>query len=241
MRKYKTISVAALITIGMAGCGLNDESARQNKQTDGALPMGYYSNENHGNGGNARLNEENDGPLVEMMDHTFGAEGNQTGQMNNGNTIRGNEDNNIFNREPRFRRSDANYHGHLDQNNDGARSSYYTAYDGTLSFKINDAVSKVENVKDVRTAVKGNKVIVAAVLENNSNEQKTKTAIRKAVQPQLNGKSLTIVTDEGTFSRIRTIDNSLRDGGPKDQIEQDITNMFRSVGNRVNENNPLMR
>lgn len=236
MRKvYKIISVAALLTIGLAGCGSTDQGAMGSNQSDGALSMGYYSNENHGNGGNVRINEENDGPLVEIMDHTFGTEGNQIRQDTDGNVIRKN-DQNIFNRQPGFRTSDVNYHGHLDQNNDGARSSYYTAYDGNLSKTIANAASKVKNVKDVRSVVKGNKVIVATILENNSDEQTTKRAIAKAVKRHLNGKSLTIVTDEATFSRIRTIDNSLRDGVPKDQVQQDINNMLRSVENRTNKN-----
>ena len=67
------------LVIGLAGCNTNDETALQDKRTERTMPIGYYSNENHeksGNGGNAIILEgsDNDGPAVEIMDHTFGRE-----------------------------------------------------------------------------------------------------------------------------------------------------------------------
>ncbi len=57
----------------LAGCGADNDEAGQNRDT---VPIGYYSNENHDNGrGFFRHEDDNDGPLTEIMDHTFGKEG----------------------------------------------------------------------------------------------------------------------------------------------------------------------
>lgn len=220
------LPLATILAVGLAGCGNNDGAAGD-REANETIPIGYYSNENHGNGGgNARINEENDGPLTEFMDHTFGTEGNQQ-KIQNGGQKGIKKTNNT--RAQKFSRSDINYHGHLNDVNGGARSSYYTAYDGNLMKKIANEAASVENVNDARSVIHENKVILAAVLKDYHREKETVKAIRNAVEPYLDGKSLKIITREGDYSRIKTIDNTLREGGPKDQVDQDIDNLFQSM------------
>lgn len=232
MRKKQFILPAVLLlSSSLVACGTNDEGANGAKQGNNPLPMGYYSNENHeDSGGNANwLNNDNDGPFTEMMDHTMGGEGktNHIRGINNDIAPQGNNGN----VDTIFSRSDQNYHGHLDGNNRGARSSYYTTYHGKLTKKINRAAASVVNVGDARTVVHKNQVLIGAMIEDPRRENETKAAIRDAVDSYLNGKSLTIVTNESFYNRIRSIDNSLRDGDPKDQLDQDIGNMFRQINN----------
>lgn len=238
--------VAALISLGIAGCGTNDESAVQDRYTDTTQPIGYYSNENHRNrGGNARILDgaDNDGPVTEMMDHSFGLEG-QNYRNNRRNLQVRNEVVNESNftawdagdtrteKDTLFSRSDRNYHGHLGNNVRKVRSSYYEAYEGGLVEKINLAAANVNNVKAVQSVVNGNNVIIAANLKDASKEKATKTAIQNVVKPYLNGRTCRVVTDEGTFNRLTNIDNDLRNGGPKDQLYLDMKNLFNNNNNR---------
>ncbi|MFE8703476.1 YhcN/YlaJ family sporulation lipoprotein [Cytobacillus sp. FJAT-54145] len=240
-KKYLTIPIAAFMTtIGLVGCGTNEE-ATQDGNASQAQPIGYYSNENHQNGGNANIYNENDGPLTEIMDHSFGVEGQQARNRNSrilnmrdedgnpGNPSKplADYDKNWFEKDNRFSHGDANYHGHLDDNTRQPKSSYYTAYEGDLAIKIGDVVGSVQNVEDVRSVVYGSNVLIAVDLENEGKELETKNRIREAVQPYLHGRSVQVETDEGTFSRIRNIDNDLRDGGPREQITLDLNNLFR--------------
>lgn len=237
------------MTVGLVGCANND-GAVENRYSNQSQPMGYYSNENHRTGGNANVYNDNDGPLVEIMDRTFGNTGVQNRQPrsralqsnertgNNGNPENPSKplakyDKNFFQRDNRFSRSDANYHGHLDDNTRQPKSSYYTAYEGDLAEKIGDVTASVNNVEDVRSVVYGSDVLIAVDLADYSQEVETKVAIREAVDPYLRGRSCTVVTDEGTFSRIRNIDNDLRDGGPREQIDMDVKNMFQGLKARI--------
>lgn len=206
------------MSFSLVGCGTNDESAEQERNRNGMQPVGYYSNENHerNRGGNATILDgtDNDGPMTELMDHSFGLEGEK-------------------NQNQLFSRDDYNYHGHLGQNVRKVESQYYyEAYEGRLVEKINNAVANVNNVDDVQTVIHGNNAIIAVKLANDRRENATKAAIQRTVRPLLNGKTSKIVTDASNLSRLRNIDSNLRDWGPKDQIYLDIDNLFRTDNNR---------
>ena len=120
----KKSSILAALVIALAGCNINDETALQDKRTERTLPIGYYSNENHEkNGGNAIILDgaDNDGPLVEIMDHTLGKESernNSVMRSNNSDSEMNplapvNERKNTRLGEPMFGQRDENYHGHL--------------------------------------------------------------------------------------------------------------------------------
>ncbi|PAE23036.1 YhcN/YlaJ family sporulation lipoprotein [Bacillus sp. 7894-2] len=242
-KKLLAVPMAAILSMGLTGCGTNEDAGVERSNEIGQ-PMGYYSNENHGSrGGNARVEDgtDNDGPLTEMMDHTLGGEGEKTRHNqadNNARRVRnentGNptipiadRDRSFFMKDNRFSHSDANYHGHLDDNTRQAKNSYYQAYEGELAEKIGDVAASVPNVEDVRSVTYGSNVLIAVDLTDYDMEEETKKAIHEAVEPYLRGRSAKVVTDEGTFSRLRNIDNNLRDGGPREQIDWDLKNLFR--------------
>jgi spore cortex protein len=239
-KKLLVIPLTASLAFGLTGCGTNDEASVQNRNNNITQPVGYYTNENQQ--GNARIIDDNDGPVTEMMENTLGNNrSNHVQNRNQNNRLQvGNEnpynptrpiaqnDRNFFQRDNRYSNGDANYHGHLNDNTDKAKSSYYTAYEGELTEKIGQVTGAVPNVEDVRSVTYGSNVLIAVDLTDFSREEETKRDIREAVQPYLRGRSVTVVTDEGTFSRIRNIDNDLRNGGPRDQIDTDLRNMFRN-------------
>ncbi|WP_187118813.1 YhcN/YlaJ family sporulation lipoprotein [Bacillus marasmi] len=288
-KKRFLIPVIGFLSIGLAGCG-NDESAVQDRNTKRVQPFGYYSNENHNNGGNVQILDENDndGPLTEIMDHSLGTEGatgrNGRGQYldekdENGNPKNptrplANSDRNFFERDNRFSRSDANYHGHLDGNRastlrstvdnnrdgiygsnnnnvitgDGANNNIYgtnnvrynrktdgnqTRIMGTpnpannvsLTNQLNKTVGAVENVKKVQSIVNNNQVVIAVDLANYHNAAKTRQKIEQAVKGYTNGRTITIVTDQGSFQRVRSMTER---NGYRDEYDQDLRNILKS-------------
>jgi spore cortex protein len=243
-KKYLALPLSAVMAMNLTGCGNSDEATINTGDRNPAQPMGYYSNENHN--GNASIVDDNDGPVTEIMDHTLGNERNtntnirrQLGDANTDNPTRplANTDRNFYERDNRFSNGDANYHGHLNDNTSRTKSSYYNAYEGELTEKIGQVTGSVPNVEDVRSVAYGSNVLIAVDLKDLSKEEQTKKDIKEGVQPYLRGRSVTVVTDEGTFSRIRNIDNDLRNGGPRDRIDMDLRNMFQNFKNQFTNTN----
>lgn len=225
--------------IGLTGCGNDDETALQDRRNDDTIPIGYYSNENHdGNGGNAILLEgDNDGPATEALDHSMGKERELNRQgvqdMKNNNGLYKINNREIAN-DGRYNigAGDKNYHGHLNNSALPTRQSYYTGYDGKLSEQITSEVKKVENVKDAQTVIDKENIIVGVRLNDGNKAEETKRNIKNAINSHVNGRSVKIMTNESQYNRIKVINNDLRNGGPKDELDREIRNL-----NRTNENN----
>ncbi|MFB6468009.1 YhcN/YlaJ family sporulation lipoprotein [Cytobacillus sp. Hz8] len=236
------VSFSTLISLGLAGCNANNEAKIQGRYSDSMEPVGYYSNENVHHGGNAIVDQDNDGALIEIMDHTLGGEGEavnekrqrilnaRDGNGNPGNPTKplADKDRNFFERDNRFSRADINYHGHLNSNQNVGRTSYYSNYDGELVERIRDNAEAVPNVDSAQAVIYGKNVLVAADLKDETRKNSTAQAIKSKVNSVINGKKITVVTDQATYSRVRSIDNDLRDGGPTDHIQDDLKNLFRS-------------
>ncbi len=238
------VPLTAIMTLGLAACNTGEEKA-QDRYSNTYEPLGYYSNEGHG--GDKR--DERDGPLTEMYDHSVGKEGrdirqkkreflqvrDEDGNPQNPSSPLAKNDKSFLEQDPRASHGDANYHGHLDDNTRKAKRSYYTAYEGDLAEKIGDVTGNVKNVSDVRAVAYGTDVLIAVELEDHSKLEETKKRIEKAVKPYLHGRTVSVVADEGTFSRVRNIDNDLRDGGPREGINADIHDMFKSIKYRLGQ------
>ncbi|MDP4156092.1 MAG: YhcN/YlaJ family sporulation lipoprotein, partial [Bacillota bacterium] len=70
----------------------------------------------------------------------------------------------------------------------------------------------VKNVHDVRSVAYGSSVLISVDLIDKSKAGSTKKAIRKAVEPLVNNRKVTVLTDEGTFSRDRNNQTGVRAG-----------------------------
>ncbi len=100
-----------------------------------------------------------------------------------------------------------------------------------MNERVTQLVENVENVKEAKTVIHGNKVLVGVRLNNKSREGETRKNIQQAIQSQLNGKKLHLITNDSQFSRLKTIDQDLRNGGPKDDLNLDLNNLIRMNNN----------
>lgn len=212
--KQWLIPLSALLAVGLSGCANNDSAARNNNNKSMGQPVGYYSDENHKNGSNG-MPGDNDGPFTELMDHTLGVE-NQTNneerrkQFNNrdenGNPPNptkplANHDHNFFQRDNKFSTSDANYHGHMNQRLGNTGTTTKPESQDRITERIKSRVADVENVREVRSVVYGNSVMVSVKLENSKNTEETKRAIQDAVRPLAGGRSVQVILDDGALGR----------------------------------------
>lgn len=219
----------SLLVFGLAACSGNDETAIQSRNGSNAQPLGYYSNEK---GNEVDRADDREGPVIEILDHSFGKEGrvaqdrkrmilqtkDENGNPPNPTVPRADHDHNFFQRDNRYSRSDANYHGHLDDNRGNTRIYSNTDQDNKMARKVGIAAESVDNVDKVRAVIFGRRVEIVVELKDKSLEKKTKKGIRDAVLPYLEGRELRIIQDEGTFSRTRNIDYNRKNGNPRESI-----------------------
>lgn len=129
--------------------------------------------------------------------------------------------------------ADRNYHSHLNDNNHQVRTYGYYNDNGKLVRKISDRASKVKNVKDARVIVTDDNVLVAVDTNDNNNHNNVQNAVEKVVQPLAGNRNVNVVTDEGTFTRVRDIDNDIRNGNRRDTIDADIKDLFDNIGDTL--------
>lgn len=229
--------------IGLTGCNTNDETALQDNRTKRTMPIGYYSNENHeNNGGNAIILEgsDNDGPAVEIMDHTLGKESetnrkvmrssNSDSESNSLAPVK--NPNNQRKVTPYIGQGDYNYHGHLNNMNSTLRQSYYKGYEGKFAERVTAAVKGVENVKDARTIVYKNNVIVGVQLADGNLAEETKRNIQQVIQRHVDGRTVYYVTNESRFNAIKAMDNDLKNGSNREQINTDVEKLIQLLNRR---------
>lgn len=110
-----------------------------------------------------------------------------------------------------YSKKDVNYHRHLSKPFN-AKSSYYTSYEGDLVERINRQVNSVPHVKEVRSLITKEDVIVSVLLEDPHEEKTVKGEINRKIKPLIDNRSLHITTDESGYHRTMRLDNRLRRG-----------------------------
>ncbi|WP_342432445.1 YhcN/YlaJ family sporulation lipoprotein [Neobacillus sp. FSL H8-0543] len=222
-KKQWMIPLSAIIAVGLAGCA-NDDRASMNKDNKiSGNPVGYYSNENHKESPNG-YPTDNDGPLTEMMDHKVGIE-DQENNRNRRNQLQERDENGnppnptkplakndrgFFQRDNRFSTSDTNYHGHTNQRIGTTKTETDPEFQDNVTGKIKRRVAGIDNVQQVRSVVYGNSVTVSVELVNNKREDETVRAIRNAVKPYINGRTVQVITDDGAIGRDRNRNNDIQ-------------------------------
>lgn len=217
-KKVWFTSILIISLLGVSGCAGNNRN-------DLSRPIGYYSNENHQNNYGNNLFVDNDGPLTEMMDHTLGDEdrvsNSQKKKMLQTRDKNGNPANptaplaandQFLKKDNRFSTGDVNYHDHLSQNINNTGTTTDPKSLGEISDRIRQKALTVKNVHDVRSVAYGSSVLISVDLVDKSKAGSTKKAIRKAVEPLVNNRKVTVLTDEGTFSRDRNNQTGVRAG-----------------------------
>lgn len=153
---------------------------------------------------------------------------------NQAGLTRPNAVNNSLQRNNRFNGNDFNYHGQMASRNNNARASYFNNYNGRLAEQIANRVQDVTNVDDVRTIVRGDDILVA-IDTNDRNNRNVEQEVRNAIRTMTAGKDVRIVTDENFYTRARNIDNDLRNGGPTEDLDADVRDMFREIGDEFED------
>ncbi|WP_165970845.1 YhcN/YlaJ family sporulation lipoprotein [Peribacillus frigoritolerans] len=234
--KVTAFAAIAIAATGLAGCN-NNEGALDTRYDDSTRPIGYYSDEHRNNNNDGVDNVDNDGPLTEMMegdmnDNYFTKVNDRdtafhNGRMDNPTAPLSNEDG-MIEKDNRFSRTDENYHGQVKQVN------YYNDQDEAIAKNVSEKAADVKDVDDVRTVVNGDQVLVA-IDTDDKNDKDVKNAVLNAVRPAAEGKDIKVVTDEGTFTRVRTINDNIETGQPKNTINEDIRDLFDDMGNVMKE------
>ena len=222
-------AIALLTTTGLAACN-TDQGALDTRNNDNARPIGYYSNENS--------NVDNEGPITEMMDGM----NNNRNNNNNNNFLRVNdrnynrnvnnpigplgEGNNASVGDTLYSRNDANYHGQI------KNVGYYNRDDNDIHRKVKTAVEKIDNVDEANVLVTENNILVA-VDTNNRNDAALKNKITSTVEKMADGRNVDVVTDEGTFTRVRNIDNNIQNGVDRKTIDADVNNLMDDIGDVI--------
>jgi spore cortex protein len=80
---------------------------------------------------------------------------------------------------------------------------------GKLSDQIRMKTAGVDNVQDVRSVVTDSNVFLTVQLKDMNKANQTKKAIRKAIRPYTDGKSVTIKIDNGNLNRDLNRNNDL--------------------------------
>ncbi|WP_053073730.1 YhcN/YlaJ family sporulation lipoprotein [Bacillus sp. LL01] len=224
-----TVTSAALLLGGLAGCG-QKESATDNRYYEETRPIGYYTSEHNPyvnndrtrrepeERGNARLLEDNDGPLNEILDRSVIYDEKRV-RRNKDEGVRQTRNRtdyggimNIGNDTPRFSRTDKNYHGSLNGIENVGNPSYYNNYDGKLADRLSKRADKVDGVNGARALINGDEIIVAVNPEKDADTRKLKREVRSAVEPLVENKELRISTEESVYNTVLTVDNDLRKG-----------------------------
>jgi len=225
-KKATALTAIALLTTGLTACN-GDQGALENNNNNQAQPMGYYTNEGNG--------ADNEGPVTEMMDGMNGENNRNYFQrvnnrydnrnMSNPTVPLGNNDNGLV-RDNRYSHGDANYHHHLNE------VGYYNRGDGEIAQKVKNSVEKMDNVEDARVIVTDDNVLVA-IDTNDRNDKDMKQKVTKELQKMSEGRNIQVYTDDGTFTRIRNIDNDIQNAVDRDVIDTDVNELLNDLGDAV--------
>jgi len=132
--------------------------------------------------------------------------------------------------------ADRNYHGHINDanvGNDRAKSSaFYNNYNGDLANKIVQRAEKIKNVDDAHAVVMGDNIVIA-IDTNDKNDRDVNNQVRNAVESLTKGKDVRVVSDEATYSRVRDLDNNIRNGRTTDTINADFEDLFENIGETI--------
>ncbi|MED4401066.1 YhcN/YlaJ family sporulation lipoprotein [Metabacillus fastidiosus] len=181
-------------------------------------------------------------------------------RMDNPMVPLGSGDNNIA-RDVNYSRNDVNYHGHLNNrannvnngrndvgtmygntgtngtgnnnmNTAANNTGYYNRADQDLADKVVNRVEKMANVDDARVLVTDDNIVVA-VDTNDRNNKNVEKQVAKSVDKMANGRNVRVVTDEAMYTRIRNVDNDIRNNVNRTDIGDTIGDIMRDLGNAI--------
>ncbi|MED5075245.1 YhcN/YlaJ family sporulation lipoprotein, partial [Anoxybacillus geothermalis] len=85
----------------------------------------------------------------------------------------------------------------------------------------------VGGVDDARAVVYGDQALIA-IATDARHPERLEQRVAKAVAPYAKGKRVRVTSNPSMYHRVRTIDNTIRQGGPinMDEIRRDLRTIF---------------
>ncbi|WP_221566217.1 YhcN/YlaJ family sporulation lipoprotein [Alkalihalobacillus sp. TS-13] len=115
---------------------------------------------------------------------------------------------------------------------DRAEVNYADDYNGEeLAARISKRVKEMKNVDDVRVVVNGDTVLIG-VDTNDQNDQDVRKQVKEVVQ-QITDKNVRVTTDEEMFTRIRNVDDDLRNGNGFAEVRSDVNSIMNDIGDAM--------
>ncbi|KFN02153.1 spore cortex protein [Bacillus clarus] len=128
---------------------------------------------------------------------------------------------------------DVNYHGQIANpypTRNITMNNSYINNDGKTAEKITNRVKRMNNVDRVSTVVYGNDVAIAVKPRNAvTNETAMANEIRQAVASEAGNRNVYVSVKNDMFTRVDAMNTRLRNGTVTNDLNRDITNMFRDI------------
>ncbi|MBC6974625.1 YhcN/YlaJ family sporulation lipoprotein [Bacillus sp. Xin] len=128
---------------------------------------------------------------------------------------------------------DVNYHGQIANpypTRNITMNNSYINNDGKTAERITNRVKRMNNVDRVSTVVRGNDIVIAvkprgAVV----NETAMANEIRQAVANDVKNRNVYVTVKNDMFDRVDTVNTRLRNGTVTNDLNRDITDLFRDI------------
>ncbi|MDM5156619.1 YhcN/YlaJ family sporulation lipoprotein [Bacillus sp. DX1.1] len=231
-KKIKIITASLLVTSALAACGttanknaMDDRNSAYNYER-----TSYYDTHPY----------RNDVTRTDRYtDYVTYRNGNRTDDYGNVKYSR-------INQDIRDRRNDVGYNYYRDVNYHGqianpyptrniTMNNSYINNDGKTAETITNRVKRMNNVDRVSTVVQGNDVVIAVKPRNTVTDEKAMAnEIRQAATPHVKDRNVYVTVKNGMFERVDAMSTRLRNGTVTNDLNRDVTDMFRTVRDDFN-------
>lgn len=126
-----------------------------------------------------------------------------------------------------------NYHGHLANDGDTTRNLTISDYNvdggGAAAEKIENRVKNLRDIDRVAAVTYGNDILVAVKPRNAAATGTLESDVRRVAEPYAKGRNVHVTVTKTMYDRVRNMSNQLRNGAMTNDMNRDITDLFRSI------------
>ncbi|PEY44486.1 spore cortex protein [Bacillus cereus] len=215
-KKIKIIAASLLVTSALVACGTpNDKNAMDERNANYNYERtSYYDNQPY------RNNVTRTDPYTNYVTYR------------NGNRVT----DNVYDRRNDVGYNyyrDVNYHGQIANpypTRNITMNNSYINNDGKTAERITNRVKRMNNVDRVSTVVRGNDVVIAVKPRNTvTNETAMENEIRQAVANEVKNRNVYVTVKNDMFDRVDAVNTRLRNGTVTNDLNRDISDLFRDV------------
>ncbi|MEN1934929.1 YhcN/YlaJ family sporulation lipoprotein [Paenibacillus sp. 102] len=215
-KKIKIIAASLLVTSALAACGTpNNKNAMDDRNATYNYERTSYDNTHPYRNNVTRTDRYTDYVTYRNGD-----------RMNN----------NVYDRRDNVGYNyyrDVNYHGQIANpypTRNITMNNSYINNDGKTAERITNRVKRMNNVDRVSTVVRGNDVVIAVRPRGAvANETAMANEIRQAVANDVKNRNVYVTVKNDMFDRVDTVNTRLRNGTVTNDLNRDITDLFRDI------------